>query len=475
MFKRRVAAAMVGACFSCAPALAQEDGIARLREEIKQLQRSYEERMREIEKRLADAEARAAQAEQKAAAQTQTSASAASAEAASAPRTESTFNPGISLILQGTYARTKLDPDSFQIGGFMPSGGEVGPPKRSFGLGETELMFTTNIDPYFRGTAIMALTPENEVEVEEAYFQTLALPAGLTLKAGRLLSGIGYQNEIHQHAWDFQDAPLPYQAFFGGRYQQEGVQVRWLAPTPIFAELGLELGSGDAFPGNDRNRNGANSRALFGHVGGDIGTDYAWRAGVSFLRTGARSRSYEDLDSLGNPVSNSFDGSTRLWIVDGVLKWAPGGNSTQTNFKLQGEYFRARQKGTLTYDDTTQAAPQFGAAFTDGLRAAQSGWYGQAVWQFMPRWRVGYRYDRLDYGSVAIGIVDNGLGPSAADLPLLASHSPARNSAMIDFSPSEFSRFRLQFSRDNLRFGARDDVVLLQYIHSLGPHGAHRF
>ncbi len=46
---------------------------------------------------------------------------------------------------------------------------------------------------------------------------------------------------------------------------------------------------------------------------------------------------------------------------------------------------------------------------------------------------------------------------------------------MIDFSPSEFSRFRLQIAQDDVRIGQRDRVVLLQYIHSLGAHGAHKF
>lgn len=478
MFKRRMAAAAVCACFlSSAQALAQEDGLARLREEMKQqmeqLRRAYEERVRDIEKRLAEAEARAAKAEHTAAAQPP--AAPAAAQAAASRGSDNAFNPGIALILQGTYARTKLDPGTYAINGYIPSGGEVGPPKRSFGLAETELQLSASIDPYFRGAAILALTPENEVEVEEAYFQTIALPGGLSLKAGRLFSGIGYQNEIHAHAWDFQDAPLPYKAFLGGRYRQEGVQLRWLAPTPIFAELGLELGSGDAFPGTDRNKGGANSHAIFGHLGGDIGADYAWRTGVSYLRTGATGRSYDDVDSLGGPVTNVFDGKTRMWVVDGLLKWAPGGDARRANLKLQGEYFRVRQTGTLTYDDTAQGAPQFGAAFTDAFRAAQSGWYTQAVWQFMPRWRVGYRYDRLNYGDIANGIVNNALGPTAADFSLLARHSPTRNTAMIDFSPSEFSRFRLQFARDDARIGQRDSVVLLQYIHSLGAHGAHKF
>jgi hypothetical protein len=452
---------------AAAPAFGQDSELQRLRQEMKEAQRGYEERMQALEKRLAEAEARASQPP------------APAERPASAPATgragDNAFNPGISLILQGTYARTSQDPDNFVISGFLPSGGEVGPPKRSFGLGESELQLSASIDPYLRGVAIFALTPENEVEVEEAYFQTLSLPRGFTLKAGRFLSGIGYQNEIHQHAWDFQDAPLPYKAFLGGRYGQDGVQLRWLAPTPLFLELGAEIGSGEAFPGNDRNKNGANSWTLFGHAGGDIGASYAWRAGLSYLRTSARNRGYEDLDALGNPVTNTFDGRSQVWIADAVLKWAPNGDARRTHVKLQGEYFRVRQTGTLTYDDTAQAAPQFGAAFTDAFRAVQSGWYAQGVYQFMPRWRVGYRYDALRYGEVDIGIVASGAGPTAADFPLLGRHDPTRNSAMLDFSPSEFSRLRLQVASDKSRAGAADNQVILQYIHSIGAHGAHRF
>jgi hypothetical protein len=469
---RTAAAAFAVALAAPLSAVAQEADLSKLREEMKQLQRSYDERMQALEKRLAEAEARAAKAPATAPAERAPTAAAPQADARS---WASAFNPGISLILQGTFARTSQDPNNFAITGFVPSGGEVAPPRRGFSIGETELTFTGNIDPYFRAVAIAALTPENEVEVEEAYFQTLALPQGFTLRAGRFLSGIGYQNEIHQHAWDFQDASLAYKAFLGGRYRQDGVQVRWIAPTALFIELGGEVGSGDSFPGSNVNRNGATSWALFAHTGGDIGTDYAWRAGLSYVRASARNRAYDDLDSLGNVVSNSFSGRSRIWMVDGVLKWAPGGNATRTNVKLQAEYFRVRQDGTLTYDDTAQGAPQFGAPFSDAFRASQSGWYAQAVYQFMPRWRVGYRYDALRFGSIDNAIVTNGLGPVAADFSILAPHNPTRNTAMLDFSASEFSRFRLQFAADKSRAGVTDNQVILQYIHSLGPHGAHRF
>jgi hypothetical protein len=310
-----------------------------------------------------------------------------------------------------------------------------------------------NVDPYFRGQLVAALTPEDELEVEEAFFQTLALGRGFTLKGGRFLSGIGYQNEIHQHAWDFQDAPLAYKAFLGGRLNDDGLQARWVAPTDFLLELGTEVGRGRSFPATDPNKNGAGAWSLFGHVGDDI-----WRAGLSYLRVRPTDRSFEDSDALGAAATQSFTGKSELWIADAVAKWR--------DLKLQGEYFRRREAGKLTFNDT----------FTDTYKSTQSGWYAQAVYRFLQQWRVGYRYDRLDHGDVSNGIVDNGLGPTAADFPLLMTdHNPTRSTVMVDWSPTEFSRVRLQFAQDKSHFGVTDDQVVLQYIHSLGAHGAHKF
>lgn len=428
------------------PAQAQDPELSKLREEMRQLQ----QRIDELERRPRQPARPAA--------------------------SENAFNPGISLILQGTAARSSQDPEAYRISGFAASGGEVGPAPRGFSLGESELVMSGNIDPYFRGYMVAALTPEDELEVEEAYVQTLALGPGLTLRGGRFLSAIGYQNEIHQHAWDFQDAPLPYKAFLGGRLNDDGVQLRWVAPTDLFLELGTELGRGRQFPATDRNRNGANAWSLFGRLGGDIGASTAWRTGLSFLRASPRERAFTDIDALGEEVRQSFSGRSRLWIADFILKWAPGGNAAMTSFKLQGEYFRRKESGTLAYDDSAQAAPQFGAPLSDRYASRQAGWYVQAVYQFMPHWRAGYRYDRLDHGTVRSDIVENGLGPTAADLALLLSeHNPARNTLMVDYSPTEFSRIRLQYALDKSAQGVTDRQLLLQYIHSLGAHGAHRF
>jgi hypothetical protein len=169
-------------------------------------------------------------------------------------------------------------------------------------------------------------------------------------------------------------------------------------------------------------------------------------------------------------VTNSISGKSRLWVMDGILKWAPNGNPTYTSFKLQGEYFRRSEDGNLVYDT---AAASLGTR-AGGFASRQSGWYLQGVYQFMPMWRIGYRYDRLNSGTTILGLVDSGaLG--AADFPVLGNYNPTRHTLMADWSPSEFSRVRLQLARDTSRLGATDNQVFLQYIMSLGAHGAHKF
>ena len=351
----------------------------------------------------------------------------------------------------------------------MPSGGERLPETRSFNLGESELSLSANIDPFFRGNFRLAIAPDNSIGIEEASIQTLGLGNGLNLKAGRFLSGVGYLNEHHPHEWDFSDAPLPYQAFFGNSLGMDGVQARWLAPSDTFIEFGLETARARSFPATDetRDKNGTISGAAFVHVGGDIGASNSWRAGVSYFAARPRERDYED--TLGGTM-NRFSGRSRTWIADFVWKWAPDGNPRYRNLKIQGEYFSRPEKGSLTYDlDGAAGGTQSGY-----YRNRSSGFYAQTVYQFMPKWRVGYRYDQLASGSASIGLVKSG-ALTMDDLPLLKNYRPRRSTLMLDWSPSEFSRVRLQFARDRTRPETADNQLWIQYIMSMGAHGAHKF
>lgn len=378
------------------------------------------------------------------------------------------FNPAISLIIGGGYSHTSRAPHDWQLAGFMPSGGEVGPGERSFNLGESELTLSANVDPYFSATMTAALSGEGDIEVEEAFFRTLALPAGFTAKGGRFFSGLGYLNEVHAHAWDFADQPLVYQALFGNQMVQDGLQVKWLAPTDLFVEFGAEAGNGNAFPGTHRDRNGLSARVLFAHIGGDLGASTSWRAGGAWLDQRAEHRSYDDTNALGDPVVGAFTGKSQTWVVDAVLKWAPNGDATRRQLKVQGEYMRRRESGELAYDvDSLDLAGLY--------RSDQSGWYLQTVYQFTPRWRVGARYDALDSGRPRIALIADGTLPAGA-FPLLRGADPDRMTLMLDWNPSEFTRLRAQYAWDDARDeGPRDRQFRLQYLFGIGAHGAHKY
>jgi hypothetical protein len=87
----------------------------------------------------------------------------------------------------------------------------------------------------------------------------------------------------------------------------------------------------------------------------------------------------------------------------------------------------------------------------------------------MPQWRTGLRFDQLDSGSVNFGA--NAVLASSDE----GARKPRRTSLMFDWSPSEFSRWRLQLSEDRVRADGVDHQVFLRYQVNLGAHGAHSF
>jgi hypothetical protein len=356
------------------------------------------------------------------------------------------LNPATSLVLIGNYAALRHDPADFAIPGFaLPE--EAGPGVRGFSLGESELTLSANIDDKFYGSLTASLSVEDgetAIDLEEAYFQTLALPLGLTLKGGRFFSRIGYLNETHPHADDFVDRPLAYQAMLNGTFSDDGLQLRWLAPIDQLLEFGAEAYRGDSYPAHGADDHGVGAYTLFAHLGDDLGAEWSYRVGASYVHAAAAERATGDLPDV-------FAGRSELAIVDAVFKWALNGNPAQTNLKLQAEFLRRWETGS------------FNAVDYDGT---QHGFYLQTVYQFMPRWRIGARYDALYADSLGTDFA----GTALDDL----DHSPWRTSLLFEFDNSEFSRLRLQYTYDQVAARA-DHQLFLNYIYSLGAHGAHQF
>jgi hypothetical protein len=479
-----------GVSLGAMSAHADEAGdLADLKSQMMQMQKEYAARMAALEKRLAraEADAKTARASAVTAAKTATTAQATAATAAVAadtatksavvaqstaqtaaqsadsatqaaqqavasaapppppPSSNNSFNPGIAAVLNGFYFASTRDPATQRIAG-IALGDEAGLPARGFSLGESEISFAANIDPFMSGFLDISFQDDNSPEVEEAYIQSKDLPWGLTAKAGRFLSGIGYINERHAHDWSFSDAALPYRAFLNNQYGDDGAQLRWLAPTNQFLEFGAEIFRGDAYPSAGATSKGAGTYTAFVHTGNDINDSSSYLAAVSYLHSDASGRV---TDSPAGP--DIFTGKTDLGILSAVYKWAPGGNPTSQNLSLVGEGFLDHQSGVFNLTPVNQT---------------RTGFHVQADYQFMPQWSLGLRYAALDTAKVPLALAGSALDDFG--------HAANAETALVEFDTSEFGRFRMQYTHDESSFKPNDEV-LFQYTVIYGPHGAHRY
>ncbi len=355
------------------------------------------------------------------------------------------FNPGIGVVLDGRAGYSKADPETYELAGF-PLGGEAaeGPGVRGLRLGEAEVNMFANVDDLFFGNLTVAAHDEGgetEVGLEEAYVQTLAMPAGLQLTAGKFLSDIGYLNSRHRHEDDFAERPLAYCAILACGFGDVGARIAWTAPADLFLRVGAEVFRGAAFPAAGERHNSTGAHTLFARVGGDKGA-LSWQTGLAMLHASASERETGD-------GPDTFTGDTDAGIAQLVLKWTLPG---ERSLAWQTEYLHARIDGTFN---------DIAADRTD------DGWYSQLVYRFAPQWATGYRYDRVGAG---------GVSPDLADTALDAQgHKPTRHTVMAQWAHTEFSRLRLQYAWDRSRATQRDHIVQLQYTVTFGAHPAHEF
>lgn len=390
-----------------------------------------------------------------------------------------TIDLGAELFLDAKYSAQSQDPTN-AYAGVLPNGGENLP--RGFGIGETELVFKGAVDNLFRAEARFVFEQEGNsttLKTEELFAETLGLPGGTKVKAGKYWSNVGYLNDKHPHEWDFVDLPLVYKQVFGGQLNETGAQLSWIAPTDnMLFKLGGEIAQGsNGYTGtynSNFNQNKPRLGTLFAKTGGDLGDSHSWQGGVSWVRSTTGSNSANQVTyGLTNDDNLNFNGGNTTWIADFVYRWAPFGNPKSQNFKLQGEMFWNKQSGSMTsgtgcLNDADESVGCTGSNFAQN----QQGFYTQGIYQFVPKWRVGYRYDRVFNGTNSYGLPSSALTGSQ----IQSGWDPYRNTIMMDWANSEYSLIRLQLARDNaFGPGLNNNAIYLQYIMSLGAHGSHKY
>lgn len=356
------------------------------------------------------------------------------------------LNPDISLVLDGAYKSAETALSEREEG---------------FNLGHTELSLGAAVDDQFYGklTAVLETHDgETELGLEEAFVQTLALPAGLSVRGGRFLSQVGYLNQQHLHADDFVERPAAYRAFLGSHYYDDGVRLNLLLPTPFFWELGAEAFRGSQLSGAESDED-IGVYTVTSKIGGDIGRSQSWQLGVGYLGNRLIGESHheeehgeEHEEHEGHEHEAEHDHShgaaytgENVYMADLVWKWAPGGNNRERQLTLAGEYIRVT-------DITDEVA---GDDYHEG-------WYASAVYRFLPQWKVGVRYGEVE--------LKEQHGDHFHDQNL------AESSLMLAWQHSHFSTLRLEYShQDADGFETADNAVTLQYVMTLGAHDAHAF
>ena len=153
--------------------------IAELRQLVSEMRTDYETRISALEARLVAAE-RAARGAERDAEEAYEIAEQTAVDQGAGTSAPNSYNPSIGAILMGHYA--DVDSGWDEIPGFQP-GGEIGTGGSGFSLGEAEINMQANVDAKHFGNVTIGLHEDEgelEIELEEAWFQTSDLPAGIT-------------------------------------------------------------------------------------------------------------------------------------------------------------------------------------------------------------------------------------------------------------------------------------------------------
>lgn len=358
---------------------------------------------------------------------------------------ETLSNPQIGVVLDGYYQNGQRNNSEREEG---------------FGLGHTELSMSANIDDKFRGALTAVLEShddETEFMLEEAFIETLALPYGSNVRAGRFLSDFGYLNNQHMHTDSFVERPVAYRTFLGSHYYDDGVRANIVLPTDMYVKLGVEALSGDKMSTvEDGSEVGVYTTTL--KLGSDFSESSSWQLGLSYLHNkNGKVKEFADHDHGHDSDHDHSHGpavtGSNLYGADFVWKWAPDGNYKYRNVTLAAEYMLLDGVVDSKFKDDAESPGDLSAYYVSG------------VYRFNPSWSAGLRY----------GEAESYDGHAHGDHMHFTELKDKEMDAMVAWDASHFGTIRAQYTRVENQAHETDNVFTLQYVMTFGAHGAHAF
>ncbi|MBM3321608.1 MAG: hypothetical protein FJY73_13170 [Candidatus Eisenbacteria bacterium] len=355
------------------------------------------------------------------------------AESATATGISRDFNPAISVNALLLYT-SGLNEATEQEHGEEEHEHARGPAGDGFLVQETELQLTSIIDPYAKANLVFAMHGTDGFELEEGFAQTLFLPTGLGLRAGKFFFEFGKHNAYHTHQYPFVERPYAWDALLGAHgLNGAALEASWLTPLPVYTEI-----LATAFPLTE---------TVYGDHEVPANTwGRAFRL-RNFFETSDQTTVDFGVSYAGGDAVN--EGENHFLGVDLAFKWI-GTGANPRKLEIQGEWLYPFDEESLS---------------------DAAGAYLHALARVTRRWHVGARWDGY-FQSDEHELIDD------ADKNLHDEHGEDHDihtlTASLAFVPSEFQAIRVDVLHRDFD-EETEQGVRVQYNMTIGSHPAHRY
>jgi hypothetical protein len=340
----------------------------------------------------------------------------------------------VSSVHAEALVPSKMNPAMAAVGEFGASTSNdpslAHPHELLFHGGDLDLY--ASVDPYFKAELVIAFS-DKEADFEEAYLESMTLPAGLKMRVGKFKTPFGKWNTVHGHALPVINMPLSWERLFGEEgLNESGVALSELLPfMPTYHEIiGMVL-NGD----NTTAFNGAQTRDLLylAHLKNffELGGYRTLEVGFSFAR--GRNNQTDD-PSLYSTVAGA----------NLIFQWKHSLFPLERAFTLWSEVYHSRRE-TIDSNAVATVHPSTGF-FVLGKLLFLKRWYATCLYD--------YSGDPLNTGETF-----NSISPGVA------------------FQPSEFSEFKLEYRRvmSDKSHAQPVNEFKAMLIFTIGAHGPHAF
>jgi hypothetical protein len=298
---------------------------------------------------------------------------------------------------------------------------------------EAEISLISVVDPYWTLSSNIVFAPDG-VDPEEIWVRNTSIK-GLQLKLGQLRGSFGKHGLLHAHAFPFIQAPIVMANTIGEEgFKDPGLEASYLTPLPWFAEVtgGVykAVDPDDEHPldfGSTRHDN----VPYLGHLKNQINLDD------------------ETTLELGGSVLQGHGVDDRRHLAFGAdltVRNVPAKASNRRGWIAQAEYIQKDRGGTREGD----------------------GGYASLQYRLSQVWWAGVRGERARRSFTDFMVDDAGFQVPGA---------VGRGSANVQWSPSEFSFIRLEYSHAKADAGVHptDDRLMVQMSYTIGFHPAHAY